>query len=522
VERLNAEFNIYQHYYSESILSSKSNIKERIGRLNNVAAFNETALMQLEALSERLENDEVKLFIQNWNIQIFADSLEELNNKALEIQTLVERRNLLLMRETKNLEACFWSIFPTWEHYRVRKYQITSDNLAHFITFSSDNSGLYTNSWGDKPVAKFLTNDNSVYNFSFHKTSEKLALGNTVVIGAPGKGKTTLISFLLSQAKKYENFKAMIFDRGYGFKIFADVIGANYSDFSGSLQNINPLQLPEKDKIFLQNWLENLLKRKSDEDKEIIANALEQIYQLKKNDRTLENIATSFGKRGTGSIRNALDVWLKKGANGAYFNSTKDALDFDNDFTFFDTTILLDNPDVLGAIADYLFFRMKSTILNSPSPSAICIDEANKYLASEQFSPKIKETSEECRKLDMILILMLQTAGSLFENEMFQKMKENFSTYILFPNHKAEAKYYIDEIGLNSAEFNWIKTASSREVMIKKEDAETVILNVDLSSLGKYLKVFNSSSKDVSKVNELQKENSEEWLDIYLNGEKNV
>jgi type IV secretory pathway VirB4 component len=41
--------------------------------------------------------------------------------KSSQIQALVDRRNLLLLRETTNLEACFWSRFPTYEYLRVRE-----------------------------------------------------------------------------------------------------------------------------------------------------------------------------------------------------------------------------------------------------------------------------------------------------------------------------------------------------------------------------------------------------------------
>ena len=357
---------------------------------------------------------------------------------------------------------------------------------------------------------------NSVYNFSFHESADKEALGNTVVIGGSGVGKTTLISFLLSQAMRYKDFKCMAFDRGYGLKIFADVISASYTDFTATTQSINPLQLDENDKTFLQSWLEGLLKRNSDEDIAIIANAIDQLYELKKADRTLVNLAPSFGKKGKESIRNALNTWLPNGANGSYFNGKKDALDFETNFTFFDTTILLDNPDVLGAMADYLFFKLKSKILSSPSPYAVFVDELNKYLASEQFAPKLKETAAEIRKTNGILILAVQSAKTLFDNKTFQEMKDNIATYILFPAHKADPIYYKDEIGLNDAEFEWIKTAGGREVMIKKHNAETVILNVDLSVLANYLRVFNSSSKDVREVTKLQKNNPGGWLKEYL------
>lgn len=515
MQKLNLEFNVYQYYYTEDTSKSIRLNEEKIGRLQQLQDFNQVALMELQAINERLQNDEIKLLTQVWNVQIFGDSIEDLNTKTLQIQTLVDQRNLLLLKEIENLEACFWSRFPTYEKLRVREYKVTSDNLAHFVTFASDNAGLSKNTWGSEPVAKFLTSDNSLYNFSFHETAEPLALGNTMVIGGSGLGKTTLISFLLSQAMRYDNFKCMAFDRGYGLKIFADVIGAKYTDFSGTSQNINPMQLDAEHKTFLQSWITGLLGRVEDEGVATIAHAINECYELKKSQRNLSNIAAAFGKKGKGSIRNALDIWLPNGANGSYFNGEKDALDFETPFTFFDTTILLDNPEVLGAMADYLFFRIKAKILSDPSPYAIFVDELNRYLASEQFAPKLKETAFEIRKTNGILIMDVQSAKTIFDNPTYQEMKESISTYILYPNNKADPKYYVDEIGLNSAEFDWIKTAGGREVMIKKNNAETVILNVDLSVLGNHLKVFNSSSEDVAKVNRMQA-TSKDWLKEYL------
>lgn len=519
LQKLSLEFNIYQYYHSHDLSTSIRLNKEKIDRLEKLRYFNQTHLLELSALNQRLENEEISLLTQVWNIQIFAKSTKALNARALEVQTLVDRRNLLLFRESANLEACFWARFPSHERLRIRKYKITSDNLPHFITFSSDNSGLNKNTWGDKPVCRFITNEGAIYNFSFHQTADREALGNTMVIGGSGQGKTTLISFLLSQCLKYKNFKCMAFDRGLGLKIFADVIKANYTDFSGTTQNINPLQMDEENKTFLQSWLTHLLARNNDEDIQAVAYALNQNYTLKKANRTLANMASAFGKQGQGTIRNALNVWLPEGANGAYFNGKTDALDFDKPLTFFDTTILLDNPEVLGAMAHYLFFRIKTKILNEPSPYAIFVDELNKYLSSEHFAPKLRETAAEIRKTNGILIMAVQSAKTIFENKTYQEMKDNISTYILYPNSKADSKYYVDEIGLNSAEFDWIKTTGgNREVMVKKSNAETVILNIDLSRLGIDLKVFNSSSQDVAAVKRLQRKYPNNWIEKYLEG----
>ena len=516
LQKFNAEFTVYQYYTAEDALTSSRKIDEQVGRMSNLSNFNETAIVTLQALQERLQNDEIKLFNQVWNIQIFASSIDQLNTQALEIKTMIERRKLLMLRESKNLEACFWSIFPTWENMRIRSYPITSDNLAHFVTFAADNAGLDRNSWGNAPVAKFLTADNSLYNFSFHATSAPKSIGNTVVIGGSDSGKTTLISFLLSQAMRFDGFKCMAFDRGYGLKIFANIIGANYTDFTAAQQKINPLQMGQDHQAFLQNWITGLLDRNDDESIATISNALNQNFELKKIDRTLDNLASAFGKKGKGSIRNSLESWLPNGANGNYFNGKTDALDFDHAFTFFDTGTILENPDVLGAMADYLFYRLKTVILENPAPYAVFVDELNKYLESDQFAPKLKETAAEIRKSNGILIMAVQSAKTLFDNKTFLEMKDNISTYILFPNNKAEDKYYCDEIGLNATELDWIKTAGGRQVMIKKNNAETVVLNVDLSPIGNYIKAFDSSSDVVNKVEKMKVANQAGWIDEYL------
>ena len=516
LQKMPMSFNIYQHYSTESRFDSIKELKERIGRLSNIK-FNADALLQSEALLENVENDKIKFFKQVWNIQLTANTLEQLNQDALLIRNIIERRNLILLRETKNTEACFWSIFPTYEKMRIRRYTITSNNLPHFVTFTSDNQGLDCSTWGNSSVCKFLTDSNVLYDFSFHTNSNKQAIGNTVVIGGSGLGKTTLITYLLSQCMRFKDFKCMAFDRGLGMKVFADITDSPYMDFTGTTQKINPLHLDKKYINFLQNWLKDLLGRSEDEDIEMIDNGLKLIYDLPKKDRTLVNIAPSFGRKGKGSIKNALNLWLPDGANGAYFNGKTDALNFHSQFSFFDTTTILDNPDVLGAVADYLFFRFKTAFLDTPSSGAIFIDEFPKFLKSPQFIPKVKETAAEIRKTNAILIIAAQTPKVLFDDHNFQEMKENFSTYILFPNPSAEAKYYKEQILLNDEEFEWIKTAGGRQVMIKKTDTQTVILNIDLSSIGKFIKVFDSSSSTVNKVNKLQKKHPKDWKDFYIN-----
>jgi type IV secretory pathway VirB4 component len=56
-------------------------------------------------------------------------------------------------------------------------------------------------------------------------------------------------------------------------------LGANCSDFSNGIQNINPLQIDAQYKPFLQSWVKGLLGRNDDDDTKIIANALNECLQ---------------------------------------------------------------------------------------------------------------------------------------------------------------------------------------------------------------------------------------------------
>jgi type IV secretory pathway VirB4 component len=54
----------------------------------------------------------------------------------------------------------------------------------------------------------------------------------------------------------------------------------------------------------------------------------------------------------------------------------------------------------------------------------------------------------EIRKTNGILFMAVQSAKTIFDNPTYQEMKDNISTYILYPNSKADAKYYVDELSL--------------------------------------------------------------------------
>ncbi|MCP3943742.1 MAG: hypothetical protein GY710_19995, partial [Desulfobacteraceae bacterium] len=173
----------------------------------------------------------------------------------------------------------------------------------------------------------------------------------------------------------------------------------------------------------------------------------------------------AFGLKEEGTIRSALERWLPGGAFKEFFNSKRDALNFENPLVAFDMTTLLDSPDLLGPMTYYIFHKLFITA-REKGGYAVFVDELGKYLEAEKFAPKIAMMLEEIRKTDGVFIGAVQDAGAVFNTPFANKIKSNVATYFLLPEPGADRKYYMGDLQLNETEFNWITKPHPREVMV--------------------------------------------------------
>jgi type IV secretion/conjugal transfer VirB4 family ATPase len=517
--QLKEELSIYQTF---SNVEKNEALSFAEDKLKNVGVFSkspEIIQMEMMELSSRIQADEITLMSHRWSIEIYGNSVEQLENSISVVSNAIESYGYRTARERVNQEALFWARFPEYQTFNCRQRFPTSETASHLCTFATVGEGYDKCSWGDSPVTVFKTPADSEYSFIFHISPEKTVLGNTLIIGGTGAGKTTFISFLLSQCFKFPDFRVLAFDRLKGMKIFTHMHDGVYQDFEKGL-SINPLQLDDttENRTFLSQWFQVLTGKTDDKSVDTISQAIIQIFELEKSSRTLANSGDAFGLKEDGTIRKALEKWLPGGGWEGYFNGTKDALNFVNPLVTFDMTTLLGSPDILGPMTYYLFHKLFLTA-REQGGYAVFVDELGKYLDSETFAPKIDMMLEEIRKTNGVFIGAVQDAGSVLNHKVAAKIKNNIGTYILFPEPRAERSHYINELRLNETEFEWIKKPHPREVMIKRKDGESVILNVDLKPLNRYLQVFDSSSDSIDRLNKLRSKTND-WKTRFIHGER--
>lgn len=517
------EFSLFQtcrRFDKQAAIAKIADFKIALGSTSTVASGRDS---EFEELTEEIDQSGgVNLFEYRFSLEVMADSLEELEDYITQIQREFQNDQYLVKREDLNQEALFWSKFPGTHTMNPRVHYPTTENIALLSSFPARVRGLSSCSFGDMPWAQFKTDEGDAYTFVPHVDEGDEALGNIMIIGGAGQGKTTLIQFLINSCFKYKNFRAICFDRLNGMEAFTRMVDGVY--FLGEEMDkmgLNPLQLADKKKnrSFLGDWLSLLVgaEDKTDARREIDS-AVKMNFEIDKKDRHLEQFVKGVGHSGL-DLRDSFDQWLKEGSNGGLFSSEEDSLSFKkHKLVSFDMTEMLDREAVLGPFLFYLFHKI--TIEAAGDPFVMFIDEAPAFFRQKMFQPKAKVILDEFRKKNGVGIFAGQNASDFTGQWFAESFKKQIATSIFFPDPTASRSDYIDELGLNETEFKWVTEFRAKKgehfVLVKRQSGESVILNVGLACLGDYLSIFNSSARAASAIREMAEGNPDGFKEEYL------
>ncbi|EOX3329394.1 hypothetical protein ACPFTR_003239 [Vibrio cholerae] len=528
IYHFNLNFNVVQSFSPMSEEIALNEIAKEEKRMKAADEYSE--LEDLIQLKESILTGQTALVTHAFSVEVFAKSVDELDKSINIIKAKIERHGLLCFRETTNIEPIFWSRFPTLHHLNKRSCDITSANAADLVTFSQVGEGFDSNGFGKRPITHFKTNYNSLFAFNLHNSPAfDDSLGHTLLIGGSESGKSVLMSFLIANCLDYPGFRALLFDRLHGLEAFTSVFDGDYLDFATQVE-LNPFAIEDtpENHSFLANWLKGLcqLDFKNPDHIELsnqIDDGVRRSFKMPQSERSFETCRLNFGKTN-GEIDSRLKQWQKEGANGRYFNGKRDSFDFNKKILTFDATTILSQPDVLPPLTDYLFHQHTMDVSTKFTPHIIAFDESPRYFQDPIFAKKMVESIKEVRKQRGVVILATQDAAS-YNNlgKIGEEIIASLANYMIFPNPNAKKEDYIDFLGLNDTEFDWIKTNNpkGRKVLFKRiGTGESVILDVNLSALNqgshKYLNAFDSGSKSVDMLRTMMKKNPLGWKEEYL------
>lgn len=441
---------------------------------------------------EAVQQGEIVLGHHHATLLVFGEDVRQVRKNLAEAMAAMTDHGVIAKRCDVSLEAAFWAQLPgNWER-RPRPAPITSRNFFSFSPFHNFMSGKPAgNPWGPAVTMLKTTSGTPLY-LSFHASApdidvtDKRMLGNTMILGESGAGKTVTLSFLLAQADKFKP-RIVSFDKDRGMEIFIRALGGRYLPLkNGVASGFNPLQmeLTPANMMFLKGFVRLLVSvdgsRVTHRDETEIENALGMLKLLKPADRRLMTLLEALPNpldhdSDHPTVAARLKKWTHGGELGWLFDNPTDALDLTTHRYYgFDITEFLDNDVTRPAVMMYLIYRTEAMI--DGNPFIYVFDEFWKALQDPQFEQLTKDKVKTIRKQNGIFVFATQEPGDALNSNIGKTIVAQCATMILLPNKAADKADYIEGLHLSETEFELVRSlaAHSRQFLVKQGEASTV------------------------------------------------
>lgn len=457
LNNLRCEYVITQSFRLYDKQGAKGRLRDQ---QNEMLQSKDESITQTEQIDEAFDDaasGEVGFGKHHYTLTCYADTQEELNQQVGEIVSRFADVDITAVRETVACELGFWAQLPGNFPYICRAADISTRNMASLAGLHNYPRGKLTgNYWGDA-VTVFQTLSGSPFYFNFHYKD----VGNFLIFGAMGSGKTLLAGFLILQSMKFGG-KRVIFDKDRGLEIMVHAMRGTYEIIKpGISTGFNPCQLADtlENRQFLLSLFKKMLSVNgeilSESDIEVIVKAIDGMYRLDSYSRQLCHIASLFGTRKKGSLRSRLDQWHSDGAYAWLFDNENDTLNLDADVLGFDLGAILDDKDCKTPALMYLTYRIDQAL--EGLRGILFIDEGWKALADEFFKFLIDNWSRTQRKKNNIFGLATQVANDTVNLALSKSINESAFCKFFFPNPLADRKVHVEDFGLTEKEFYLVR-----------------------------------------------------------------
>ncbi|MDR2902631.1 MAG: hypothetical protein LBU87_05975 [Lactobacillales bacterium] len=447
------------------------------------------------------------------SIIVYGQSEEELDFGQEEIEKICRLHNVTPVREGWAAQAVFFSQFPSYEVY-PRTFIYLSRVVACGICVDKTAEGRQKSDWGPVPISYFRTITGTAYAFQFHVSEEPYGVAHTALIGPTGQGKTTFFSFMAGQAMRIPDLHTYFFDRNNGAKIFALMLGAPYVRFDGGKDSVslNPFAIDDTsdNRAFLRTWMRDITRGIDAVSEQEIARAVTTAFDyLKPEERLMKNLYKSCFAPNS-YMRRELNRWVNDDQYGRIFNSQTDNLDLSSRYMAFDFTTIFQDSVLAPAVISYVMHRIHTLATAKGTPGLIMIDETAPMLEHEMFKNSFIVGLREGRKKRQAFLCAFQQPRFLDDNGLGDVIRGQCQTVIFFRNPQANESDYATW-NLTPREMNFIlgkEFADRKYAILVSRPAihESVILDIDLSGLGPYLKIYNSGNKNVLLAEQLSRQ----------------
>jgi type IV secretion system protein VirB4 len=535
------EFVLSQSFAALSLLAAKGLMQKQQRHLVDA---NDLAVSQVEGISSALDqliSGEFVMGEHYCSLLVWGDSPIAVRQNMAEARTAMGERGIIPKVADMALEAAFWAQLPANFQYRPRPSTITSQNFLCFSSFHNFMRGKANrNPWGAAVTILKTTSRTPIY-FNFHSTpiekdsTDERALGNTMILGQSGSGKTVLLSFLMAQLQSAEP-TIVAFDKDRGMEIAVRALGGVYLPLEvGKPSGFNPFQMEPTpaNLAFLRRLVAALASGGgvpiSHRDEVEIDRALDALmHHIDKRDRNLSTLLQSLpnpmtGDEGRPTVHARLLKWAGDGPLGWLFDNADDALNLESHRIYgFDVTEFLDNAEIRAPIMMYLLHRTGELI--DGRRFVYVLDEFWKLMEDEYFVDLARNELKTARKKNAIFVFATQEPEDALRSTIAKTLVSQCATFVLLPNPTADREDYVDRLKLTEAEFDLVLSLgeTSRRFVVKQGEG-TAIAELNLRGFNDELLVLSGTPDNAELVGELIDQHGDDpavWLPLFYRAKR--
>jgi type IV secretion system protein VirB4 len=483
------------HHNSKTSFVSNLQDRQNTGNQDNlVDDSKEAAVAELGAALTALGMEGKHFGEFTLSVVIYDEDRRKVENAVAEFQKLFTQHDGLLYEERYNLLNAFFATVPGNRQFNLRQQWALNSNYA-------DLSFLFTvatgSKWNPHLEREYLAVLESTHGTPYYLNQHCGDVAHTLMLGATGAGKSFCASMLLQSAQKYEPL-TFIFDLGASYETLTRVFGGSYLNVGlkdpGFSINSFSLAPTHENLNFIYLFLRVLIEaggryELTTGDEKALYTALERIYKLPREIRTLTNFASILGPLGE-----RLHRWTQVGQFGHLFDNVEDTLTFSR-FQTFNFDGWSDYPDILEPLLFYVLQRASSEIEkpeNTGTFKVFLIDEAWIFLKNKIIRDWVLRAERTWRKKNAAVVLATQSVVELAVSDMLHVVNESCPTKIFLANPNIDRKLYAEVFQLNDTQLELLESlVPKRELLlIQPEGTKKLVLEVD--ALGYWMATNNS------------------------------
>ncbi|EGU30991.1 VirB4 ATPase [Vibrio ichthyoenteri ATCC 700023] len=532
---------------SMSFMTRKKGLGYLKARKRALANSGDGAITQIQAMNQAmndLSDGQFAMGEYHFSLMVIADTVEKARQYRGMAEKALSDKDVTPAVIRLATDAAFFAQLPANWQYRPRVAGITSKNFAHFAPLFGFLVGKRDgNPWG-YAVTRLKTPSGQPFYFNFHQSPQgvdsfgRKLVGNTIVIGMTGTGKTVALGLFLCQAQKYaqgDEFSTVFFDKDRGAEVAIRALGGRYFKVqNGQPTGFNPFQIEPtpQNLTFLKNFVKLLahspIKPLTEFDQQSISRAVDTVMGMPKELRAIttvmQNIAVGTSKEEIeNSIKLRLRKWCRGGEFGWVFDNPTDELDFTVARNIgIDGTEFLDNDAVRTPISYYLLHRLNDVI--DGRRLMYIMDEAWKWVNDDAFTEFVGDKQLTIRKKNGFGVFATQLPSSLLDSPQGAALVQSSPTQIFLPNPKmsSEKSYeeYTKGFGLTDREYHLLKGfGDTSRLCLIKQGGHSVVCSLAMPDMDDELAILSAGTDELPLFEQAIEEVGEspsDWIPVYL------